>query len=273
VLSRAERIFTWIVLAVFAVVILYPLATLVSASLEPLSEGTQGISFSHPLSFHSFTYAWVAGDFRTYLWNTVFVTVVVVAATALISVLTGFGISVLRPHGSRLLLYAAILGFMLPTEALIIPWYYQMRDLNFLNTYWAMIIPQAAQSVAFGTFWMVTAFASMPRSLSEAAALDGASQWNLLWKVLTPNLKPAIKTMTALVFLWTWNSFLLPLVMESSTSRYVVTIGLSAFQGAHFGNYSALAAASLLTALPVIVVYLIAQRSFLAGMFAGSVVE
>jgi len=71
----------------------------------------------------------------------------------------------------------------------------------------------------------------------------------------------------------TWNSFLLPLVMESSTSRYVVSIGLSAFQGTHFGNYSALAAGSLLTALPVVLVYLFAQRSFISGMFAGSVVE
>lgn len=272
-LSRAERGVTWVVLLAVSIIILYPLATLLSAALEPLSMGAIGISFSHALSFGSFSFAWTQGDFRTYLWNTVVVTVAVVAMSGVISVLTAYGISVLRPYGSRVLLYIAILGFMLPTEALIVPWYYQMNSMNFLNTYWAMILPQAAQSVAFGTFWMVTAFASLPRSLSEAAALDGASQWNLLWKVLTPNLAPAIKTMTALVFLWTWNSFLLPLVMESSTSRYTVTIGLSSFQGSHFGNYSALAAGSLLTALPVVVVYLFAQRSFISGMFAGSVVE
>ena len=272
-LSRAERVVTWLVLLTVAVIILYPLAILASTALEPLNQGALGISFSHPLSVHSFSYAWKVGDFRTYLWNTVLVTVSVVALSAVISVLAAFGISVLRPHGSRLLLYIAILGFMLPTEALIVPWYYQMRTMNFLNTYWAMILPQVAQSVAFGTFWMVTAFASLPRSLGEAAALDGASQWSMLWKVLTPNLAPAIKTMAALVFLWTWNSYLLPLVMESDTSRYVVTIGLSVFQGSHFGNYAALAAGSLLTALPVVVVYLIAQRSFIAGMFAGSVIE
>jgi raffinose/stachyose/melibiose transport system permease protein len=273
VLSRSERGVTWLVLLVVSLIILYPLAILLSAALEPLDQGAIGISFSHALSFQSFSYAWTVGDFRTYLWNTVLVTVAVVVMSAVISVLAAFGISVLRPYGSRLLLYVAILGFMLPTEALIVPWYYQMTSLNFLNTYWAMILPQAAQSVAFGTFWMVTAFASLPRSLGEAAALDGASQWNLLWKVHVPNLSPAIKTMAALVFLWTWNSFLLPLVMESNTNRYVVTIGLSSFQGSHFGNYSALAAGSLLTALPVIVVYLFAQRSFISGMFAGSVVE
>ena len=196
-------------------IILYPLAIMVSAALEPLKLGAIGVSFSHALSFQSFSYAWTVGDFRTYLWNTVIVTAAVAAISAVVSVLAAFGISVLRPWGSRVLFYVAILGFMLPTEALIVPWYYQMTSMNFLNTYWAMILPQAAQSVAFGTFWMVTAFRSLPRSLGEAASLDGASQWNLLWKVLAPNVAPAIKTMIALVFLWTWNSFLLPLVMES----------------------------------------------------------
>ena len=80
-----------------------------------------------------------------------------------------------------------------------------MNSMNSLNTYWAIILPKAAQSVAFGTFWMVTAFASLPRSPGEAAALDGASQWYPLWKGGTESA-PAIKTMTALVFLWTWNS-------------------------------------------------------------------
>ena len=130
---------------------LVPSATLISAALKPMSVGAIGISFSHALSFQSFSYTWTVGDFRTYLWNTVIVTVAVVVVSAVISLLTAYGISVLRPYGSRLLLYIAILGFMLPTEALIsVPWYYQMNSMNFLNTYWAMILPQAAQSVTLG---------------------------------------------------------------------------------------------------------------------------
>ena len=162
---------------------------------------------------------------------------------------------------------------MLPVEALIVPWYYQLLPLGLVNTYWAMILPQLAQSVAFGTFWMNTVFRSLPRSLSESAIIDGASRWTLLWRVLTPNVAPGVRTMAALVFVWTWNSFLLPLVMVSKQSLFVVTVGLSHFEGAHFNNYAALAAGSILAALPVVVVYLFAQRSFIAGIFAGSVVE
>jgi raffinose/stachyose/melibiose transport system permease protein len=187
--------------------------------------------------------------------------------------MAGYSIALARPPGARWVLYAAVLGFMLPTEALIIPWYYQFRAAGIVNTYWSMILPQAAQSVAFGTFWMYLAFRSVPGSLSEAARLDGASPSALLWRVLVPNVAPAVKTMAALVFLWTWNAFLLPLVMISNQALYPVTVGLSAFQGAHFNNYAALAAGSCLAALPVVIVYLFAQRSFIAGIFAGSTVE
>jgi raffinose/stachyose/melibiose transport system permease protein len=272
-LSRAERIAGWTVLLVGLVITLYPLAAVVTTALEPPSETSSGISFAHPISFSSFSYAWTIGDFRTYLVNTAIVTVAVMLIATPAAIFAAYGISILKPRGARLVLYIAILGFMLPTEALIVPWYYQLNRFGFVNTYWAMILPQAAQSVAFGTFWISTAFASVPRVFGEAASLDGASVWTQLTRVHIPNIAPAIKTMVALVFLWTWNAFLLPLVMESSTSRYVVTIGLSAFQGVHFSNYGALAAGAILTALPVVLVYLFAQRSFIAGMFSGSVVE
>jgi raffinose/stachyose/melibiose transport system permease protein len=269
-LSRTERVACLVVLICAAIVTLYPLAALVSTALSPTGNG--GLSFGR-FSLNAFGYAWRAGDFSRFMLNTAIVTVSVVAISAVIAVMAGYSIALARPPGARWVLYAAVFGFMLPTEALIIPWYYQFRAAGIVNTYWSMILPQAAQSVAFGTFWMYLAFRSVPGSLSEAARLDGASPSALLWRVLVPNVAPAVKTMAALVFLWTWNAFLLPLVMISNQALYPVTVGLSAFQGAHFNNYAALAAGSCLAALPVVIVYLFAQRSFIAGIFAGSTVE
>jgi raffinose/stachyose/melibiose transport system permease protein len=272
-LSRTERGVTLAVLAGIAIVTLYPLAVLVSTALEPLGSGTGGISFDHALSLQAFKYAWQSGDFSKYMLNTAIVTVAVVVPSAFISVMSGYAIALLKPPGAKLVLYASILGFMLPVETLIIPWYYQLLPLGLVNTYWAMILPQLAQSVGFGTFWLYTAFRSLPPWLSESAAMDGASRWTLLWRVLTPNVAAAVRTMAALVFLWTWNSFMLPLVMVSKQSLFVVTVGLASFQGAHFNNYAALAAGSILTAVPVVVVYFFSQRSFVVGIFAGSAVE
>jgi raffinose/stachyose/melibiose transport system permease protein len=205
--------------------------------------------------------------------NTAIVTVSVVVISAVVAVMAGYSIALAKPPGARWVLYVAVFGFMLPVEALIIPWYYQFRTFGIINTYWSMILPQVAQSIAFGTFWMYVAFRSVPRSLAESARMDGASPFTLLWRILVPNVAPAVKTMAALVFLWTWNGFLLPLVMISNQSLYTVTVGLSTFEGAHFNNYAALAAGSCLAALPVVVVYLFAQRSFIKGIFAGSLVE
>ena len=205
--------------------------------------------------------------------NTAIVTVSVVVISAVVAVMAGYSIALAKPPGARWVLYVAVFGFMLPVEALIIPWYYQFRAFGIINSYWSMILPQAAQSVAFGTFWMYVAFRSVPKSLAESARMDGASPFTLLWRILVPNVAPAVKTMAALVFLWTWNAFLLPLVMISNQSLYTVTVGLSTFEGAHFNNYAALAAGSCLAALPVVVVYLFAQRSFIKGIFAGSLVE
>src|SRR5215469_12251127 len=271
-LSRAERTVCLVILFVAAIVTLYPMVVLISTALEPLNAGS-GLSFSHRLSVSAFGYAWQAGDFSAYMRNTAIVTVSVVLVSAVISVMAGYAIALAKPPGARWVLYASVLGFILPVEALIVPWYYQFRTVGIINTYWSMILPQAAQSIAFGTFWMYVAFRSIPRSLSESALIDGASPVSLLWRILVPNVAPAVKTMAALVFLWTWNAFLLPLVMVSNSSLYTVTVGLSTFTGAHFNNYSALAAGSCLAALPVVVVYLFAQRSFIAGLFAGSLVE
>ncbi|MGH3630565.1 MAG: carbohydrate ABC transporter permease, partial [Sciscionella sp.] len=237
-----------------------------------VSDNNSGISFFKSLSFSSFRYAWSQGGFSHYTVHTAIMTVSVVVLSVIIAVLAAYAIALLKPIGGRLLFYAAILGFMLPVEVLITPWFYELRSFGWLNTYAALIIPQVAQSIAFGIFWMNSAFRAVPNELTEAAVLDGAKRLEIFRLVLLPNVMPAVKTMAALVFLWTWNAFLLPLVLVSSPTLYVVTEGLSNFQGAHFNNYGALAAGAVLAALPVVIVYLASQRSFISGMFAGSTV-
>jgi len=271
-LSRTERVICLIILCCAAIVTLYPLVALVSTALSP-ANSSGGLSFGHGFSLKAFSFAWESGDFSRYMLNTAIVTVSVVVISAVVAVMAGYSIALAKPPGARWVLYVAVFGFMLPVEALIIPWYYQFRTFGIINTYWSMILPQVAQSIAFGTFWMYVAFRSVPKSLAESARMDGASPFTLLWRILVPNVAPAVKTMAALVFLWTWNGFLLPLVMISNQSLYTVTVGLSTFEGAHFNNYAALAAGSCLAALPVVVVYLFAQRSFIKGIFAGSLVE
>ena len=162
-LSRAERTVALAILLLAAVITLYPLVTLVSTALTPKNGSSSGISFSWRLSLSAFAFAWQSGDFSRFMLNTAIVTVAVVVLSTLIAVPAGYAIALVRPPGARWVLYTAVFGFMLPVEALIVPWYYQFRSVGLINTYWAMILPQVAQSVAFGTFWMYVAFRSIPK--------------------------------------------------------------------------------------------------------------
>jgi raffinose/stachyose/melibiose transport system permease protein len=158
---------------------------------------------------------------------------------------------------------------MVPMEAIIVPLYYDFRGLT--NTYWGLILPQIATSVAFGTFWMRAFFRGVPRSLVEAARIDGASSWFTLWRVLLPLARPAVLTMTVLLFMWTWNEFLLALVMVSDEGLRTAPLGLSFFQGRNTSDLTLLAAGSVIVALPVVVLYVFLQRHFIRGMLSGAV--
>ena len=188
-LSRAERILALAIFFLISVITLYPLAVLVSTSLEPVNRiSSSSISFAHPLSVSAYGYAWQVGDFSTYMINTAIVTVSVMAISAVVAILAAYAIALLRPFGNMVVFYVGAIGFMLPVETLVVAWYYQFDKLNLLNGYWAMILPQVAQSVAFGIVWLVTAFRSLPRQLAESAVLDGSNHWGLLWRVLVPKI-------------------------------------------------------------------------------------
>ncbi len=121
----------------------------------------------------------------------------------------------MRFPGSEAIFYVMLLGIMIPAEALVVALYFDLRSLGYTDTLLAIVMPQVAQSVAFGTFWMRADFRSSSREVVEAARLDGASHWRTLWSVLVPMGRPAITTMMVLIFLWTWNEFLIPLVMAT----------------------------------------------------------
>ena len=141
-----------------------------------------------------------------------------VAVSVVLSILSGFAFGTMRFRGSTALFYLFLLGIMMPSEAIVVPLYFDLRSLGLTDTLWAIVLPQVAQSVAFGTFWMRAYFRSSSRAIVEAARLDGASNRRILWQVLVPLARPAVVTLTVLTFMWTWNEFLIPLVMVTDES-------------------------------------------------------
>jgi raffinose/stachyose/melibiose transport system permease protein len=153
----------------------------------------------------------------------------------------------------------------------VVPLYYDFRDLSLTNTYWALILPQIGLSVAFGTFWMRAFFRSVPRSLVEAARLDGSGTLSTLVRVLLPLARPAVLTMIVLIFMWTWNEFLLALVMVSDEGLRTAPLGLTFFQGRNTTDTALLAAGAVIVAVPIVILYVFLQRHFIRGMLSGAV--
>jgi raffinose/stachyose/melibiose transport system permease protein len=276
--SRAERSANYVILVAFAVFALIPILTILHSALGPSDSagsgtGTGATASFAGLHFGNFTEAWHVGHFGSYMRMSLLVCVSVVAVSVALSILSGFAFGTMRFRGSSPLFYLFLLGIMMPSEAIVVPLYFDLRTLGLTNTFWAVALPQVAQSVAFGTFWMRAYFRSSSRSLIEAARLDGASNHRILWQVLVPLARPAIVTLTVLVFMWTWNEFLIPLVMVTDEGLRTAPLGLAFFQGQYTQGFTLLAAGAVIVATPVVALYLVLQRHFIAGMLEGAVRE
>jgi raffinose/stachyose/melibiose transport system permease protein len=274
--SRAERTANYVILAAFALFAIIPILTILQAALGPSDTAGAGAgttaSFAG-LHFGNFAEAWQVGHFGRYMRMSFMVSASVVVVSVGLSILSGFAFGTMRFRGSTALFYLFLLGIMMPTEAIVVPLYFDLRTLGLTDTFWAVALPQVAQSVAFGTFWMRAYFRSSSRSLIEAARLDGASNRRILWQVLVPLARPAIVTLTVLVFMWTWNEFLIPLVMVTDESLRTAPLGLAFFQGQYTQGFTLLAAGAVIVATPVVALYLVLQRHFIAGMLEGAVRE
>jgi raffinose/stachyose/melibiose transport system permease protein len=203
----------------------------------------------------------------------VLVAVLVVSVAVVLSILAGYAFGTMRFRGSTVLFYLFLLGMMVPAEAIVIPLFFDLRTAGLTDTIWAIALPQIAQSVAFGTFWMRSQFRAMPPNLIEAAAIDGTGGMGTLWRIMVPPSLPSIATVMVLMFMWTWNEFLIPLVMSPGGQWRTAPLGLAIFKGQYTADHALLAAAGVIIAAPIIVVFLALQRYFINGMLEGAAKE
>jgi raffinose/stachyose/melibiose transport system permease protein len=271
---KCSAVQTWryLLLILIVVIVLMPLSSLVFSAIRgPAPANTSPFSLPTSISLQRFKDAWFQGRFNLFFKNSVIVTVAVVSVSVFLSTLSGYATGLLPMPGRRFLYGLMLIGFMIPFEAAIIPLYHLMGRLDLLDTYWALILPQIGLSVSFGTLWMNSFFENAPRELIDAAIIDGADRWKLLWQVLFPIAKPATTTLVVLFFMWTWNEFLLALVMVQNESMRTLPVGLAFFQGRYSANIPLLAAAALIVALPTVLIYILFQRFFIRGMLGGAI--
>lgn len=267
-ISTGERVANYVILVFFALFAFFPIGTILINSLGPqLGSAEPGPHWGNFLA------AWNQGNFGPALARSLVVAALVVPVALVCSIMAGYAFGTMRFRGSTLLYYLFLFGMMVPSEAIIIPLFYTFRDLGMTDTLWAVALPQIAQSIAFGTFWMRSQFRAMPRSLIEASAIDGTGGMGTLWRILVPPMTPSLATLAVLLFMWTWNEFLIPLVMSPGAVWRTAPLGLSMFQGQYTADTALMAAAGVIIAAPIVIVFLLLQRYFISGMLEGAAKE
>ena len=269
--SRTERLLGRLLLVVALILTLLPLLSMLSAALQPADRNPTGIVWPTNPQWGNFITAFEVGNVWRLMQSSAFIVLGVVPASLLIATLAGYALGALAPKGGRAILIFFVAGLTIPFEALIIPLYYQAQAMGTLNTPWAVIFPLLGLFMPFSVFWMRAHFINVPRELSEAARVDGASIAQEFRQIQLPLAVPALSALAILLFLWTWNQFLLPVVLIANPLDRTVAGALTFFQGQYSLSIPLLNAGALLIITPAIVVFLIFQRQFVRALLQGAV--
>ena len=259
----------YVVIGVASVMALFPFYWMFVTSLLTTKSAFSDVPrFLPDWDWSNYSRAWSLAPWLQYFANSVFIAVCTAALALITSLLAGYAFGAMKFRG-RQVLFLAILGLiMIPAEATLIPSYLIVSTLGWIDTYQAQIIPFGV-SIS-GIFLLRQFFLSLPSSLWEAAQLDGCSRFGFLWRIATPLARPALTVIALQVFIGSWNAFLWPYLVTSSDAIRPVEVGLQSFISADGTDPTALAAAAAFTTLPILVLFLVAQRQFIEGISAGS---
>jgi raffinose/stachyose/melibiose transport system permease protein len=269
-ISTRERAANYVILAVVAIGVLFPLIWVLLDAISPNTTGAIDLS---SLDWSNFAAAWRQAHFAQYLKSSLIITGSVVVIGTLLAILSGYAFGVLGVFAEKFLFPLVLIGLMLPMEAFIVPLYYDFQSYGITDTYRGIILAHIGMGASFGAFWMSTAFRAVPRSVAESAEMDGANSWAQLWRIYLPMARPQVVTLLLLSFLWTWNDYFLALILVSDPAHQPLTLGLGAFSGRYLVHANLLSAAAIMISAPVVVLCLLFQRHFVRGILSGAVKE
>ncbi len=244
----------------------FPFFWMILTSLKSYEETTSvpPTIFPETYQFSNYTEAWSHAPFGRYFLNSAGVALAVTASVIISSLLAGYAFALIDFPGKKALFVLYLATMMIPFEVVLVPNFATITWLGWRNTYAALIVPWMAN--AFSVFLIRQNLRALPRDYMDAAYVDGCGHLRFLWYVAAPLVKPALITAGLLAFLGSWNSFLWPLVVTDTENMAVIQFGLQTFLREEATDYRLLMAASAFTIMPIVILYLFAQRYFIEGV-------
>ena len=268
---RVSQIILYGLLIVGAFIALFPMLWMVSASFMPAGEASTYPPHLIPtrITFDHYRDLFTRLNLGRYLFNSTLIAVTVTAVSLVINSMAGYAFAKLRFRGRDRTFRILSLGLVLPVQIAMLPLFLLMKNLHLINTYWGVIIPGMAS--IFGIFLIRQYALSIPDDMLDAARIDGASELRIYWEVVVPGILPILATLAIWTFLATWNDFMWPLIVLTDKDLYTLPVALASLSREHVQDNELMMAGSVLTTLPVLLVFLALQRYYMQGLLAGSV--
>lgn len=271
---RTAGDWTIVVIAILVgfVIVVPLLIILINSFKSPTDYARSGpLTLPANLYFDGIVNFWNRVNFSQKLWNSFLISSVVAIAAVLISLLNSFAIGIGRVRGRTWVIILFLVANMLPQEVLLYPLYYMFKQVGLYDNVWSVIIIFTVSSSAFGTYLLSSVLGTFPREVLEAASMDGASRWQILWRVIAPITRPTLSVLIIFFFIWTWNEFLIPLTFLVSNANQTVPVAIAVLQGDRLMDPVTTSAAALLGLIPTLVFFLIFQRTLTRGITAGAI--
>jgi multiple sugar transport system permease protein len=267
---RWARALLYVIIGILLIPFVFPLWWMITSSLK-----TAGDVFAFPPKlwpddpqWQNYAHVFDLQPFVQQYWNSLYIAVIVTAGVLLVSSMAGYAFARIRFPGAGVLFLILLSGLLIPREVIIIPLFQLFQQVDLIDTHIPLIlIPLFGAQSVFGTFIMRQFFLGLPRELEEAGRIDGLGRFGVFFRVAMPLAKPALAALTIIVFLQTWDMFLEPLVFLSTPSQFTLPLALTHFSDAYGGPiWNVQLAATTMMTLPVLFVYVLAQRHFIRGI-------
>ncbi len=269
-MTKIKSILFNLILFILAIITVIPFVWMLISSFAPNSEIVKigGSFWPGQFTLNNYVNIQENFNFMRMFANSLFIAVTTTAIIIYTSALIGFVFAKFKFKGNNLLFSIVLSTMMIPWAVTIIPKYEMMMDFGWLNTYTSLIVPSMIS--AFGIFMFRQSISQISDEMLEAARVDGASDWFIFHKIILPMSRNTISSLAIFQFLWSWEDFLWPYLMINDQSKQLLPVGLRLFNGQYGTDYGGLFAATSISIIPVIIIYLIFQKQFIAGIQSGT---
>lgn len=263
----------WVLLVLLSLLFLMPIIWVIGSSFKSTGElfSWPPSLFGRSPSLSNYRKALEEGHFGIYFFNTVFTSLVATILTIVVNLMSGYAFAKYRFKGDKILFGVVLATLMIPLEVIMIPIFKVIVATNLYNSLWGLIIPAVASPTA--VFLVRQYYVGIPDAYMEAARIDGASEGSILMRIMIPLAKPVISVLCIFSFMWRWNDYLWPKLVINSKERYTIQLALANYSGEYSVDWNSLLAMSVISMIPVIIVFVTLQKYIIGGMTAGGVKE